>query len=61
MSIITQEFDERSNAEKPKTTWQQYDPKTNILIVRVSDDPMSEVYYEGEPSGYNGKATQEIE
>jgi hypothetical protein len=43
---------------KPKTTWQVYDPIEDKLTVHVSDDPTSEIYFEGKPEDYDGSATE---
>lgn len=43
---------------KPTTTYQIYNSTTNILTVHTSDEPTSDVYFEGEPKNYDGTATE---
>jgi hypothetical protein len=44
--------------EKPQTTWQVFDNETGILTVHVSDNPGSEIYFQGKPEDYDGTATE---
>lgn len=57
--LITQDFDPRTNEEKPATTWQVYTPATGILQVMLTDDPSSPIYFEGKPEDYKGGATKQ--
>jgi len=47
-----------SEETKPKTTWQTYDHVTDTLTVHVSDEPTSEIYFQGEPKFYDGSAVE---
>lgn len=43
--------------EKPESTWQQ--SRNGVLTVHVSDDPKSDIYFEGRPEWYDGSAVKQ--
>ena len=59
MENYTQGNDPRMNSEKPETTYQMYSPVTGNLMVLVSDDKGSPVYFLGDPKDYKGGAVHQ--
>lgn len=43
---------------KPTETFQTFNGQENLLTVHVSNDPESEIYYQGPPEDYDGTATE---
>ena len=43
----------------PLSTWQVFNPITGTLTVYNGADNQSGVYYNGNPSGYDGKAVED--
>lgn len=47
-----------SEATKPGSTWQTYNPETGVLTVYKGEDENSGVHFQGSPEDYDGTATE---